>query len=78
MAPATDNAGVIWGWMGSPSMCVVFELLVTFSEPLGIGVAVTPAELLDEADPEVLPVPFADEALAPALLEDGAGLEEST
>ena len=76
-APATDNAGVISGWIGSPSICVVF-VVVTFNEPLGIGVAVTkrmfddddgPLEFLDV--PEALFVPAADEVLAPLTEDDG-------
>ena len=73
-APATDKAGVISGWIGSPSICVVF-VVVTFNEPLGIGVAVTkrmldgPLEFVDV--PEALFVPAADEALAPLTEDDG-------
>lgn len=78
MAPATDKAGVIWGWMGNPSMCVEFEVLVMFSEPFGIGDAVTPAKVLEAIDAsKVLSVPLPNEAVAAAPLEEGDGIERS-
>ena len=48
MGPATARAGVMLGWMGSPS---IFGTVVpvTLREPLGIGVAVTSAAVLNAA-----------------------------
>lgn len=46
MGPATANAGVILGCMGSPSILGAVVPL-TLSEPLTIGVAVTSAVELD-------------------------------
>lgn len=62
---------------------IVVLVLVTFSEPLGIGAAVTPARVLDAgAEPfTVVPegwlVPFADEALAAAPLREDDELGET-
>ena len=77
-APATDRAGVIAGWIGSPSICVVLEVVI-FNEPLGIGVAVNKGGLDDDDGPlafvdvpEALLLPMVDERLAP--LTEGNGL----
>ncbi len=67
--------------MGRPSIIVSF-VLVTLSEPLGIGLAVTPTKVLAAADateasvvlPEGLLVAFADEVTA-APLEVAGELE---
>ena len=48
MGPATANAGVILGCIGSPSIMGVVVPL-TLSEPFGIGAAVTSAGRLDAA-----------------------------
>ena len=77
-APAMDMAGVIEGWIGSPSICVVLEV-VTFSEPLGIGRAVAPTKLLVAAAvPFPLLVPFAAAvALAAGPLEEWRRVDEA-
>lgn len=50
-----------------------------FNEPFGIGDAVTPAKVADEAaDPDVLSVPFAVETLAAVPLGEGDELEVTT
>lgn len=49
MIPATARAGVMLGWMGSPSTLGTAVVPLTPSEPLGIGVAVTIAVELDAA-----------------------------
>ena len=59
-APATDKAGVISGWIGNPSMIVVF-VVVIFNEPFGIGVAVMKPVL----DVEVGTLLVIDDAAAP-------------
>ncbi len=83
-APATDNPGVIIGGMGRPSMIGVL-VLVTFSEPLIIGVAVTPMKVVAAADaseavveaPDRLLVSNLDEVLAAPSLEDGGELVDT-
>lgn len=67
MVPATARAGVIFGFMGSPSILGVV-VPVTLSEPLAIGVAVMNAVELDAAAfiafagaPEVLLIPSDEE-----------------
>ncbi len=50
-----------------------------FNEPFGIGDAVTPAKMLDEADdPEAVFVPSTDEAASAAPVDEGGMLEEPT
>lgn len=84
MAPATESPGVIIGGMGRPSMIVVL-VLVTFNEPLGIGVAVFPMNVVAAADaseavvevPGGLLVSCLDEALVVAApLDEGDRLVE--
>ena len=82
IAPATDKAGVISGWIGKPSIWVVF-VVVMFNEPLGIGVAVTMGVLTEDAGPlfavgvaEALSLPGADEVLTSVALTKVIGLAE--
>lgn len=74
IVPATAMAGVIFGFIGSPSILGVV-VPVTLSEPFAIGVAVMNAIVLDAAAfmafagaPEVLLVP-SDGKLGVASLE---------
>ncbi len=83
MAPAIESPGVIIGGIGRPSMIVTL-VLVTFSEPLGIGVAIPPMKVVAAADDasglfDDIPdgVPCLDEALKASPLDDGDGFVDA-
>lgn len=84
-APATDSPGVIIGGIGRPSTTVLLLVVsVTFSEPLGIGVAVTAMDVVAAADasevleelPDIPLISCEDGILAEAPLDEGNRLAD--
>lgn len=82
-APATDSPGVIIGGIGRPSTTLMF-VSVTFSDTLGIGVAVTPMDVVAAAGasevleklPDISLISCVDEMLSEAALDEGNRLAD--